>query len=189
MTELSDLARGIFQEGNVSLRPATEADLELLAQWWNDPVIAIGNRGTVIVGPPQLSREMFSNWSRNDGTGGFGYTIADAEGYCVGHAAAWQTNAVARTWSIAIVIAPDCQNQGYGRAAMEIALRLLFFELAAHKVELRVWSFNDRAIHLYTSMGFVDEGVRRDAIFLLGEYYAEVQMGILDAEYRAIRGQ
>ena len=64
-------------------------------------------------------------------------------------------------------------------------LRFAFDELGGHKVELRVWAFNDRAIRAYEKAGFVREGVRRAVAFHGGQFYDEVLMGVLAEEFRA----
>lgn len=58
-----------------------------------------------------------------------------------------------------------------------------FAELGLHKIELRVWSYHQRAIRSYTKAGFVLEGVRRAAAFHAGLFHDEVLMGILAEEH------
>lgn len=74
-------------------------------------------------------------------------------------------------------------GQGSSTDAMQVMLRFVFEELGINKVELNVWSYNDRARRTYEKVGFRVEGTRRDATFHAGRYWDEIQMGILRSEY------
>ncbi|WP_348633530.1 GNAT family protein [Rhizobium sp. BK251] len=47
------------------------------------------------------------------------------------------------------------------------------------RVELSVHSDNERAIRLYERVGFVREGVARDAVFIDGRYLDAVDMALI----------
>ncbi|MGH9890502.1 MAG: GNAT family N-acetyltransferase, partial [bacterium] len=59
----------------------------------------------------------------------------------------------------AMWVDPPCRRQGAGRALVEYALAWMR-NLGALTVELTVTGTNDEAVHLYTSMGFIDTGDR-----------------------------
>ncbi|WP_153064432.1 GNAT family N-acetyltransferase, partial [Bacillus thuringiensis] len=46
-----------------------------------------------------------------------------------------------------------------------------FLELNLHRLSLRVFSFNERAIKLYKSLGFQHEGTCKEAIFRNGTWH------------------
>ncbi len=48
---------------------------------------------------------------------------------------------------------------------------------------LRVFSANQKAIHLYEKFGFKHEGMSREALYRQGEWQDIVQMGLLKKEY------
>ncbi|WNS41953.1 GNAT family protein [Paenibacillus sp. MMS20-IR301] len=77
------------------------------------------------------------------------------------------------------------QGQGYGREALLLMLDYGFGILNLHRIELEVYSYNARAAHVYESVGFVREGVRRDTLFYNHEYHDVIMMGMLESEYRA----
>lgn len=79
----------------------------------------------------------------------------------------------------------DCWGKGYGSEALRLLLDYAFLELNLHRVSLRVFSFNHRAIHLYEKIGFKHEGISRQAIFRDGGWNDIIQMAILQHEYRA----
>ncbi|MNC27998.1 Spermidine N(1)-acetyltransferase [compost metagenome] len=76
------------------------------------------------------------------------------------------------------------QNQGYGREALVLILDYGFGILNLHRIELEVYTFNSRAAHVYESVGFVREGVRRQTLFYNHEYHDVVMMSMLENEYR-----
>lgn len=77
------------------------------------------------------------------------------------------------------------RNRGYGSDAVAALVRWGFRELNLHRIELSVDPANARAIHVYEKLGFVREGVRRDAHFADGRYTDDLLMGLLDREYEA----
>lgn len=50
--------------------------------------------------------------------------------------------------------------------------------------ELRVYAFNDRAIRCYRSAGFVEEGRRRQVVFLDGRWHDQLVMGIVRPDWQ-----
>lgn len=73
-------------------------------------------------------------------------------------------------------------GQGLGRAALTLLLEHAFGELGAHRIWLDVKPSNARARHLYTSLGFVEEGVLRDALRTADGYESLILMAKLRAE-------
>ncbi|NRS17115.1 GNAT family N-acetyltransferase [Brevibacillus sp. HB1.4B] len=74
-------------------------------------------------------------------------------------------------------------GKGYGREAMKLLLDYAFLEMNLHRVSLRVFSFNEKAIKLYERLGFKQEGVSRQFLFREGKWHDIVHMGILQQEY------
>ena len=81
----------------------------------------------------------------------------------------------------------DCWDQGYGREAMSLLLDHAFLDLDVHRVELFVHAENPRAIACYERLGFVREGVLREAHFREGRFGDDVVMSVLGPEWRARR--
>ena len=61
--------------------------------------------------------------------------------------------------------------------------------LVARRYELNVFSYNDRALHVYEKLGFKREGVQRDAFYYDHEYHSSILMSILEDEFRTLLGQ
>ena len=77
----------------------------------------------------------------------------------------------------------SAQNHGYGRDAIVTMLRFGFGTLGLHRIEVRFIEGNDRAAHLYPSMGFQPVGILREHIFLRGAYRDEHVLDMLESEF------
>lgn len=55
-----------------------------------------------------------------------------------------------------------------------------------HRVDLRVLSYNRRAIACYRRCGFVEEGVERESAYVSGAWYDDLMMSVLEHEYVAL---
>ena len=81
------------------------------------------------------------------------------------------------------------KGQGLGRQCVRLLKRMAFRDLHAHRFWLDVKSLNERALSLYASEGFVEEGRLRESVRLFGGsadgYDSLVVMSLLDREYEA----
>jgi len=66
---------------------------------------------------------------------------------------------------------------------LKLLLDYVFYEMNLHRVSLKVFSFNDRALRLYTKIGFQQEGSSRQSLFRDGEWHDIIHMGLLQNEY------
>jgi RimJ/RimL family protein N-acetyltransferase len=81
------------------------------------------------------------------------------------------------------------QNKGYGSEAILLMLDYAFGIVNLHRVELNVFSYNERAIHVYQKLGFKKEGVQREALYYNHQYHDSIIMSILEDEYRALHSK
>ncbi len=77
-------------------------------------------------------------------------------------------------------------NRGYGTEAMRLVMDYGFGMLNLNRIELEVYSFNSRAIHVYTKLGFKKEGIRRQCLYFNHAYHDAHIMGILADEYKTL---
>ena len=77
----------------------------------------------------------------------------------------------------------DPPGQGLGRQVLIELLAIAFGQFHAHRLFLDVFDDNPRAIHLYRSLGFVEEGLMREAAFSSGSYRSLRLLSMLDREY------
>lgn len=76
-----------------------------------------------------------------------------------------------------VAVHPDFQGHGIGKQLMSAALELADNWLNIHRLELRVFPDNERAIALYQKFGFSVEGCLRDIAFRAGRYTDLLVMG------------
>lgn len=94
-----------------------------------------------------------------------------------------------RNCNIRVAINSQAQTgKGYGSEAMRLMLDYGFGILNMHRIELNVFDYNSRAIHVYEKLGFKREGIQREALFYNHAYHDSITMSILEHEFRAVNG-
>lgn len=83
---------------------------------------------------------------------------------------------------IALPVASD-RGQGYGTDTLNTILSFAFNELGLHKITLDVNANNLAAIHAYEAVGFVREGINREAVYQDGRWLDLYAYGILANEW------
>jgi RimJ/RimL family protein N-acetyltransferase len=78
-------------------------------------------------------------------------------------------------------------GRGIGPEAMKAVIDHLFdvtpTPTPTHRLELDVYSINSHAIAVYDRLGFVHEGVNRDALLWDGMFADAIQMPVLRPEW------
>ncbi len=64
----------------------------------------------------------------------------------------------------------NLQNNGYGSDAVSTLTRFCFEHLNIHKVYLKVFASNKRAVRCYEKAGFIEEGMLKEHHFSKGKY-------------------
>jgi diamine N-acetyltransferase len=80
-------------------------------------------------------------------------------------------------------IAVSAPSRGLGRELLLCVIDRVFQQHGAHRLWLDVFATNTRARRLYTSCGFREEGLLREAILRDGRYHSQVLMSLLEHEY------
>ncbi len=84
---------------------------------------------------------------------------------------------------ISIAIGGNNRGNGFGKEALELALKFAFQELNLHRIQLTVFEYNHRAISLYEKIGFKKEGSHRDFLERDGKRYDMHLYGLLRHEW------
>ena len=162
-----------------------EADAEVFAAWFDDPV-STRLAGFRPVWPMNRAsaKERLEQWAKaTPGTINFAArTIADDR--LVGGIGIKDINHVDGNGELGLSIyRQDDWGQGYGREMIVLALRYAFNELNLHRVWLTTSGFNERALKLYEKLGFRHEGRGREHVLLDGRRWDLVYMGMLRDEF------
>jgi RimJ/RimL family protein N-acetyltransferase len=80
---------------------------------------------------------------------------------------------------------PAKYNKGYGTQMMQKLVEIAFFELHLHRLELRVFDFNQSAIRCYQKVGFQIEGHLRDYRKVEDSYWSSYLMSLLEPDWSA----
>jgi diamine N-acetyltransferase len=79
----------------------------------------------------------------------------------------------------------QAKGQGLGRACLRGLKRMAFGDLRAHRFWLDVKALNQRALALYVSEGFVEEGRLRESVRAGDGWDSLIVLSMLDREYDA----
>jgi len=79
----------------------------------------------------------------------------------------------------------QAKGRGLGRACVRLLKRMAFRDLKAHRFWLDVKTLNTRALALYQSEGFVEEGRLRESVRVADGYDSLIVLSLLDREYDA----
>lgn len=98
----------------------------------------------------------------------------------IGNCSLFGVNYKNRSAEFGIVIGEkDYWGQGYGSDAARVILRFAFDEVNLNRVHLEAFDYNARAVRSYEKVGFVREGIRRQAVFRAGKYHDVITMAVL----------
>jgi RimJ/RimL family protein N-acetyltransferase len=171
----------------VVLRRHAPANLGAFRRWYSDPEIA---RLARYQDAPMAAGDIDRFFqSRVSGGGSFAMAIhlRDTD-RLIGSCALSQLDGDNGSALFHITIGEkDCWGRGYGSEATRLMVDHAFGTLGLHRVALAVFAFNERAIRAYRRVGFLEEGRAREAIWRDGAFWDEIQMSMLEGEWRAIR--
>lgn len=165
----------------VVLRPIVASDVEAMWRSLDDP------EGARLTGTHQtFTRQAIAEWAatRESQPDRLDLAITDAAtGEWAGELALNDWDADNHSCNVRIAIDAPFRDRGFGTEAMRLIIDYAFETLPIHRLELSVFAFNDRAVAVYTKLGFVREGVERDVLFWDGEYHDSVIMSILRPDW------
>ena len=78
-----------------------------------------------------------------------------------------------------LAVHPDYRGRGVADEAARQLQRYLLLDLGFHRLQLKCYGFNERAIRHSEKVGFVREGVERKAYMRHGEWQDAVLFGLL----------
>jgi RimJ/RimL family protein N-acetyltransferase len=166
----------------VIIRPATPDDAESMVAYLR--IMSEEPDNQIVTSPGEVTLSVEEERSFITGAAESGnsiFIVADDGGRVVGIASIFggKRQAARHNGTIGISLHPDYRDRGLGTRMM---LWLISWARGAEvltRLELEVFSGNARAIHLYEKVGFVREGLRRNAFLKYGRYVDSVMMGMM----------
>ena len=169
----------------VKLGPVKREYIDYYLKWMNDPELT-----QYILMYRPLTREMEEDWFNNlkNRENFFIFAILmfdqDENEKLLGNCSIdvdWKN----RVGTAGIMIGEkEYQSKGYGTEAMKLLIDYGFNTINLNRIQLETFSFNIRALKSYRKVGFKEEGTRRQAIYVNGEYHDAIMLGILKNEWQ-----
>jgi diamine N-acetyltransferase len=166
----------------IVLRAIEASDTERCHRWINDPETT---EFLQMRFPVSMLQE--EQWTRKDRDPlqNLELAIETLEGVHIGNCGLTGAGGVDRCAELGILIGDgDYRGRGYGTDAMVTLCSFGFCEMNLHRIYLRVYEYNPRAIRCYEKAGFQHEGRLREALFRHGSYHDVLIMGVLAEEHR-----
>ena len=164
----------------VVLRAIERQDLPDYVQWLNDPRV-LEYFGSPV--PLSLAQEekWYEQMLQDPATRAF---AIDFEGQHIGSGGFNQIDGRHASAEVGLFIGlPELWDRGLGADVLQALLRFGFEQMNLHRIYLRVFAENTRAVHLYEKIGFQHEGRWRQAGFRHGHYHDLLWMSFLRDEW------
>jgi RimJ/RimL family protein N-acetyltransferase len=183
--ELRSMRRLLLGD-RIQLTAVKDSDQEVVSDWFNNTLFL--RYYDMLPAIPQSQKQvetLFRDFEQSPDRLMFAIRMND-DGRMIGIAGfddvLW-SNGVATTF---IGIGePGFAGNGYGREAMQLLLDFGFNELNFHRIQLNAIAYNDIAIKLYESLGFLKEGTYREFILRDGKRFDLYLYGMLSSEWRS----
>ena len=173
----------------VLLRAVTVDDVPALMPMFRDAE-ASRLTGSHDDGEPDEARIRTWYATRRDQDDRLDLAVVEREtGNVVGEAVLNEWDPDNESCSFRISLVPGAFGRGLGTEATRLLVGHGFEKLGLHRVSLEVYAFNPRARRVYEKVGFVAEGVLRDALLWEGERVDATVMSILAPEWFQHRGR
>ncbi|MEY9096726.1 GNAT family N-acetyltransferase [Paenibacillus sp. RC84] len=176
----------LFESSRVSFRKMTEEDAAIYHTWRNDMEVMRTTNPSLDLFTYTEARQFVEQVILGSGTSKSYMILDKPSGRPIGITSLIQLDYKNRSAECILDIGEkEFWGKGYGNESLRMLLDYAFLELNLHRVSLRVFAFNDKAVALYEKIGFKREGVSRQAVFREGNWHDILHMGILQEEYKA----
>lgn len=174
----------ILKGEKVVLRPVRMDDAPRFVKWFNDPEVCY----FVMTGGVKLKEEQKWIKERIQGKVKDVFLCVDTkEGTHIGSIDLNKINKKNRHASFGIVIGDKKYwNKAFGSEAARLIIGYGFTKLKLHRIDLDVYSYNQRAIKVYKRLGFKKEGIKREHRLWKGKFYDSYLMSVLDREWKKV---
>jgi RimJ/RimL family protein N-acetyltransferase len=176
----------MIKGSKIYLTELDRANAEAIRAWLNDPEV----HRYLLVGHVPLTREEEERYYDSQATASDAYNFeihVAADGRFIGHIGLKDVSLLHRHGEIGLVIgSTDDWGKGYGEDAIVTCLRFAFLTLGLHSVCIKADERHERALELYSRIGFVQTGLERERVYREGRFTGHVVFDILDSEFRAL---
>jgi RimJ/RimL family protein N-acetyltransferase len=161
----------------ISIRRAREDDVDFLHELVNDDDVEPFLGGRAALDRGSLLREIERSDAETEDYGRFVIEVEGERAGVMGFEVANRRSKIADLERLAVH--PSFRGRRVADEAARLFQRYLFDELGYHRLQLKIYGFNERAQVHAERAGFVREGVRRKAYHRHGEWVDGVLYGLL----------
>ncbi|WP_145330084.1 GNAT family N-acetyltransferase [Paenibacillus xylanexedens] len=176
-----------WQDDKVRLRAFEEEDWEsCYTEGFDSPARILLECAVEL--PPTIAgakRFIEQNIAFSSTNGRIMFTIENLDGDTIGGINLNSIDERNGTFSIGIVINQPYRGQGYGTSAMNILLGYAFLERRLHKFNDYVLEGNEGSARMMRKLGCVQEGIRRQVVYIHGKHMDFIMFGLTKDEYLA----
>ncbi|MUV60087.1 GNAT family N-acetyltransferase [Halobacterium sp. CBA1126] len=174
------------------LRTVERDDAAFLQRLFTDPYARLGLHATTHKSEAEV--ETFVEEDVEDESNAAYLACVDEEDAPYDHPDDGETTPVAFVFArhvdrdrpgLVLWVPEEHRGEGYGAAAVELALRGVFRTYDAHSVGATVLESDEHSQSAFEAAGFTDEGRGREVWFAEGEYQDAVEYGLLREEWEA----
>lgn len=160
-----------------SFRPVEERDLDMLADHRNDYATF-----TNLTSPLPVFKDKQQDWLRSLGYDKM-YFIGEFEDKPVAFLRLTDLDWVNRNAAVGIDVFFTSRGRGHAKALFPMLVQYCFNTLNLERVWLLVRDHNSAAQHIYTELGFKEEGRLRNHVWFAGDWEDYIIMGLLREEW------
>lgn len=172
----------MFNSERIFLRKVTEQDVETYHQWRNDTDVMKNTSPELDIFTLAESEEFIRNISKSSNSKSYIISLKERD-KSIGMVSLINIDYKNQNAECIIDIGEkDYWGNGFGQETMQLLINYSFLEMNLHKVYLRVFSFNERAIKLYERIGFVKEGELKEQLFRNGKWHGIISMAIFQED-------
>lgn len=178
----------IYGEG-IRFRWPEREDLPRFVEWINDPEVRHGIARDLPLNTAAEEQWFDEVMAKPEPERPLAIEIKEGEDWrLVGSCGLFNLDWVTRKAELGILIGDKASwDRGIGTRAMRLLLHHGFETLNLNRIYLRVFEYNDRALHVYRKLGFVEEGRFRQDRFSQGRYWDTFLMSMLKREFTGER--
>ena len=184
ITEMATFAdKPIIRGEQVSLRPLVGSDA---AHMWAD---AHDDEITYFTGTHgEFSRDQVELWcsTRSEQDDRLDMAVVDVEtGEWLGEVVINEWDRDNRSCGFRIALSTAARDRGIGTETTQLIVDYAFDEIddpPVNRISLEVYDFNPRGLAVYEKVGFLPEGVLRDALYWKGEFHDAITMSVLRSD-------
>ena len=174
-----------MEDGRIYLRLMTAEDTENIIKWRNSDVVR-----KQFIYQKEFTAESHENWIKTmieTGKAAQMMIVLNEGDRAIGSVYVRDIDLEHKKAEYGIFIGEtDCLGKGYGTEAAELMIEYAFEFLGIHKLMLRVYAENERAIKSYEKAGFVKEAYLKDDVFVQGKYRDVVLMAMFHEEDKEV---